>query len=88
MAEHPSAPDDKKHVFDNPKNVKRAFYCLYALCVIAVGFDLFIHRHVEHPLEEVFGFYAVFGFGACAAVILGAKELRKLVMRGEDYYDG
>ena len=34
------------------------------------------------------GFYAVFGFVACVALVLAAKHvLRPIIMRGEDYYD-
>jgi hypothetical protein len=35
----------------------------------------------------VFGFYGWFGFVACVALVLIAKQLRRIVMRPEDYYD-
>jgi hypothetical protein len=35
----------------------------------------------------VWGFYAIYGFVACVILVLVAKEMRKLVMRDEDYYD-
>ena len=38
--------------------------------------------------EALWGFYAVFGFIACTVLILVAKEMRKFLMRKEDYYDG
>ena len=44
-------------------------------------------RHAERSWEGWPGFYAIFGFVACAALVLIAKELRKLLMRDEDYYD-
>jgi len=34
----------------------------------------------------VWGFYALYGFVACVLLVLLAKEMRKLVMRNEDYY--
>jgi len=81
-------PDtEKRHIFDDPKNVKRAIHALYAICIVALGLDFVIHRHVDHPWEAFFGFYAVYGFVACVVLVLVAKEMRKILMRREDYYD-
>ena len=38
-------------------------------------------------IEHVFGFYGLFGFVACVALVLIAKQLRRVLMRPEDYYD-
>ena len=35
----------------------------------------------------LFGFYAFFGFIACVALVLIAKQLRRVLLRREDYYD-
>jgi hypothetical protein len=81
-------PDgDKIHVFDKPRNVKRVIYTLCALCAVSFGLDAVIHRHVDHPWEGLFGFHAAYGFAACVLLVLGAKEMRKVLMRKEDYYD-
>jgi hypothetical protein len=45
------------------------------------------HKHVEVAAEAWFGFYGIFGFVACVGLVLGAKELRKILMRDETYYD-
>ncbi len=79
--------EEKRHLFDNPRNVKRAIYSLYAVCAVALAGDFFVHRHVDHPWESMFGFYGVYGFVACVVLVLVAKEMRKFLMRGEDYYD-
>ncbi|MGI9482346.1 MAG: hypothetical protein ACR2OR_08320 [Hyphomicrobiales bacterium] len=79
--------DEKKHIFDDPKNVKLVIYALYALCAISFLLDFVIHRHVDHPLEAVVGFYCIYGFAACVALVLLATEMRKVIMRDEDYYD-
>jgi hypothetical protein len=39
-------------------------------------------------IEQIFGFYAVYGFAACAALILIAKALGYLIKRDQRYYDG
>lgn len=89
MSDHPEtkSPDGKQHMFDNPKNVKRVIHILYALCFISVIAEFFVHRHIDHPWEALFGFYALYGCIACVVLVLVATELRKLIMRDENYYD-
>ena len=77
----------RRHVFDDPKNVRRVIRGLFFACAALLGADLVIHRHIENPMEALFGFYAFFGFIACVLLVLLAKELRKVLMRREDYYD-
>jgi len=77
----------KTHIFDDPRNVKRAIYALYAVCGLSLIADFFTRRHVDHPWEVLWGFYCVYGFVACVILVLVAKEMRKMLMRGEDYYD-
>lgn len=79
--------NNKKHLFDNPKNVKLVIRILYISCFILFAMDLVIHRHTVHPWESFTGFYAIYGFLACVILVLLARELRKVVMRDEDYYD-
>ncbi len=77
---------DRRHVFDNPRNVKRVIHALYGVCAVSLLAELFIHRHVDHPWEALFGFYSLYGFAACVVLVLVAKEMRKVIMRKEDYY--
>ena len=49
--------------------------------------DPFIHKHGPFAIEHWWGFYGIYGFVGCVFLVLAAKELRKLVMRREDYYD-
>ena len=79
--------NNKKHLCDNPKNVKLVIRMLYVSCFILFAMDLVIHRHTVHPWESFIGFYAIYGFLACVILVLLARELRKVVMRDEDYYD-
>jgi len=78
---------ERRHVFDNPRNVKRVIYALVAICAAFLTLDFFVERHVDHPWEALIGFYALYGFVACVALVLIAKEMRKVLMRKEDYYD-
>ena len=78
---------EKRHMFDNPRNIKRVIHTLYAVCGISLAAEFFVDRHVDHPWEWLFGFYSVYGFVACVILVLIAKEMRKVIMRREDYYD-
>jgi uncharacterized PurR-regulated membrane protein YhhQ (DUF165 family) len=82
-----------KHDPDSPRFLERIagirllLWLLYAVCAALVLAELLVHRHVEHPWEEYFGFYAVYGFLAYAFIVLAAKLLRVFLMRPENYYD-
>ncbi|MAT83120.1 MAG: hypothetical protein CMQ43_10855 [Gammaproteobacteria bacterium] len=78
---------DKTHLFDNPRNVRRLIHALYGLCGLTLVLDFVVHRHVDHPWEAAWGFYSIYGFVACVLLVLVAKEMRKVIMRKEDYYD-
>jgi membrane protein YdbS with pleckstrin-like domain len=78
---------EKQHIFDKPENVRRLLRLLYLACALLLAADLFIHRHVTHQWESLWGFFALFGFVACVLLVLLARQLRKLLKRPEDYYD-
>lgn len=79
--------NEKQHIFDNPANVRRVLQALVAVCALLFLADFVVHRHVQHPWEHLWGFYAIYGFVACVILVLVAKEMRKVVMRDEDYYE-
>lgn len=88
MTAMPERPNqEKRRLFDNPRTVKLLIYALCAICAALLALDFVVHRHSEHPIESWYGFYPIYGFVCCALLVLGAKELRKLLQRGEDYYD-
>ena len=79
---------EKKHIFDDSRNVRRVLWVLLGTCGFLFIVDFIFHRHVVHPWEALWGFYALFGFVACVVLVLVAKGMRKYLMRKEDYYDG
>lgn len=81
------AKQDKRHMFDDRRNVRRVIYALLAVCGLSIIAEIFVERHIDHPWEASFGFYGVYGFVACVVLVLLAKEMRKFLMRAEDYYD-
>lgn len=77
-----------KHFFDDPANLKKVLKIFYGLCAGLLLIDFVYHRHVTHSWEGLWGFYGVFGFVACVVLVLVAKEMRKVLMRDENYYEG
>lgn len=80
-------PDPRKYWLDQPANVTKLYRGLWAVGIALVLLDLVIHRHAEAGFDAWFGFYGLYGFVACVALVLAAKLLRRAVMRPEDYYD-
>lgn len=78
---------EPQHVFDKPKNVRRLLRTFYVLCALLLAVDFVYHRHVTHGWELLWGFYPLFGFAACVLLVLGAKQLRRILKRPENYYD-
>jgi hypothetical protein len=87
--EQPPA-DERQHVWDKPGNVKLLFNVFYALCVIFAVLGLVIpggEGHEGHAWEQLPAFYPVYGFVGIVALVFIAKQMRKVLMRPEDYYD-
>ncbi|KZY65709.1 hypothetical protein A3737_35850, partial [Oleiphilus sp. HI0065] len=59
----------------------------YVICGLLVVADFVVHRHIYHEWEKIPAFYAIYGFVGCVVLVLIAREMRKFLMRGEDYYD-
>lgn len=78
---------EKPRWLDSSDNVKKLINSFVAICGVLFFADLFYHRHYERTWEGVFGFYALYGFIACVTLVLVATQLRKFLMRQENYYD-
>lgn len=83
--EHPQK--EKRYWLDERRNVDKIFWAVCAICLALFAADAFYHKYVHFSFENWFGFFGIFGFVACVGLVLAAKELRKLLMRDEDYYD-
>ena len=84
-----NASNTKREVtfFDQPRNVALILKTFYALCIILVLLDFFVHRHIYVYFETIPAFYAIYGFVACVVLVVLAKIMRKGLMRDEHYYD-
>ena len=89
------APVERPHWLDNSANLKRLirWFCIFCGAVFLSDLVFFFHhKHLsfeegEFSIEGWFSFYAVFGFVAYGLLVVISKQLRKVLMRGEDYYD-
>ncbi len=80
--------NEKAPVPGKSKNAKTAAVIFFALCLVLLIIDLFIHKHAHFAWEEKPEFFAVFGFVSCIVIVLSAKYiLRNIVKRNENYYD-
>ncbi len=84
---HFVTPPQERTWIDDPNNVTKLVYALYAACALLVVIDPFVHKHGPFAIEHVWGFYAICSFIACVGVVLAAKAVRVVLMRPEDYYD-
>lgn len=88
MSDHkPAMHDPRKYWLDDPKNVKKVIYAVFAICALLFVADAFYHKHPHFEAESWFGFYAIYGFVMCVGLVLAAKLMRVFLMRDEDYYD-
>ena len=62
----------------------KTFIVVLALTVLA-GF--FVETHAHFEVERLFGSYALYGFLACAALILVARAIGLILKRPDSYYD-
>ena len=95
---NPEEPQQSRWL-DDFANVRKIYRGLWIVCLLVlVGGEILLHQahhaaeahgaaHHGFGFERWPGFYGLFGFIACAGLVLAAKELRKLLMRSEDYYD-
>ena len=74
-------------IFDKPENVKKFLGFFYAVLVLLLIIDLFIHKHSAFAWDGAPAFFAVYGFISCVLLIFIAKLLRICIKRDEDYYD-
>jgi hypothetical protein len=87
MSNHPQ--DERTYWLDEPRNVNKICWALYIVCAIVTLADFFPYKHHLHfDFEYWPGFFSIYGFVACVALVLAATQLRKVLMRDEDYYDG
>lgn len=87
MIDRTDKASEKIYWLDQPKNVLLIIWILITVCAALFFADAFYHKHSHFEIEHVFGFYGLYGFFVCVALVLIAKWLRTILMRPEDYYE-
>jgi hypothetical protein len=78
--------NSKNHWLDDPRNVKILWRGFLVLLAVVVAAELLITLHPHFAIEAVPAFHAVYGFLACAVMIVVAKLLGLLLKRPDTYY--
>ncbi len=73
--------------FDRPATIKWILRIFYFLCVVLMLADFFVHRHIMTDMEKLPTFYALYGLFASTILVLIATQMRKWLMRDEEYYE-
>ena len=81
------SPGHREYWLEKPGSVDKIWWGLVGVCATLFLADLLYEKHVHYEFEEVPGFYGIYGFISCVVLVLAARELRKVVMRPEDYYE-
>ena len=72
--------------FTKTENANKIFLVLAVFCLALFLADFTYDKHGHFHIEEVPGFYGIYGFFMFTALILVAKVLRLLIKRPENYY--
>ena len=75
------------HWLARPRTLRRLWQIFIAVLALSVLAELAIEAHAHFAVERLFGFNALYGFLACAALILIAKGLGFVLKRRDTYYD-
>ena len=78
---------ERRYWLDSSKNVTLLFRSVWAVGILLLLADFWVHRHEAFEFAQLFGFHGFYGFVACVGLVLTAKALRRVLMRPEDYYD-
>ncbi len=83
-----SADQKKKlHWLYRPENRRKLWWGFAVILAITVIAQIFVHVHDYFTVDGWFGFSAVYGFLACAGMVIFAKLLGLWLKRSENYYD-
>ncbi len=79
------SPDD--HWLVRPETIRKLWIGFAIVLALLAAADFLVHKHDYVGPDGWFGFYWVYGFGACVAMVVFAKILGVLIKRPDGYYD-
>jgi hypothetical protein len=75
------------HWLVRPRTIRRLWQAFIAVLALTVLAEIAIEAHPHFAVERLFGFNALYGFLACAVLILVAKGIGIVLKRPDTYYD-
>jgi hypothetical protein len=66
--------------------MRRAWAAFLAVLAMTVIAEAFVEHEATFAVERIFGWNAIFGFLACAVLILVARAIGLLLKRRDDHY--
>ena len=76
-----------QHWLTRPETVRKLWRLFVAVLLVVVLAELLVPSEAHFDAERLFGFFAWFGFVACAVLIVLAKGFGVLLKRTDTYYD-
>ena len=75
-----------EHWLARPATIRLLWRVFIAVLALTVAAEILFGHEGHFAVERLFGFNALYGFLACAGMILFAKGLGLLLKRRDDYY--
>lgn len=92
MSNHKETPDSYPALgrmllwVDKPGSATKIFWALAVVCGLLFLVDFTYEKHGHFDVENLPGFFGIYGFVMFTGLILAAKGLRTLIKRDEDFY--
>lgn len=86
------AHGSRTHWLYRSENLPKLWVVQIAILALALLPEFFVHHHPHfdqqgYSFDTLFGFYAWYGFLACAGMVAAAKVLGIFLKRKDTYYD-
>ena len=76
----------EKHWLTRPRTIRCLWWFFAMVLAATVLAELLVAHEADFSVERLTGFYALFGFVACVAMILFAKAIGSVLKRPDTYY--
>jgi uncharacterized membrane protein len=76
----------QQHWLTRTQTIRRLWVVFALILAATLAAQLFVAAEAHFDIERLFGFNAVYGFAACALMVIGAKAIGWLLKRPDDYY--
>ncbi|MDX1625841.1 MAG: hypothetical protein R3323_04960 [Wenzhouxiangellaceae bacterium] len=81
-----SGRDSEPHWLVRPTTIRRLWWIFGAILAGTVLAQIFVHVHAYFSVDGWLGFYALYGFLSCVAMVVVAKLMGLVLKRPDDYY--